>query len=233
MRRAFAAFAVVLALPVFATTHGGNPALFPPSPGRPSVGIVVADHGIHVALILPRPALAAVAGRRGLPSLVSVTQRFRAFDHLEFGWGDETVYRLPPRYDSRWLFDGVRALLGLNTKTVMFVGGYVGDPAAAIPRSRPMRLRLSEEGFTRLAVRLEQSFASDGGEPRVIGPGPGGASLFYRAKGHYSLLDVCNHWTARLLAGAGVPVSFVPDTLSFLLMWDLRLRAGARPVTDF
>jgi uncharacterized protein (TIGR02117 family) len=231
--RVFAALVVLFALLLLVTTHGADPALFPPRSGQPSVEIVVADHGIHVALILPRPDLASIASEQGLPNLIAVTQRFGAFDYLEFGWGDETVYRLGRPVDSRWIFAGLRALLGLNDNSVMFVGGYVGDPALLIPQSRPMRLRLSKDGLARLATLLEQSFASEAGQPVAIGPGIGGPSLFYRATGHYSLLNVCNHWTAMLLRKAGVPVSFVPDTLSQLLMLDLRLRAGAKPAADF
>jgi hypothetical protein len=60
----------------------------------------------------------------------------------------------------------------------------------------------------------------------MLGPGLYGPSLFYRAVGHFNLLNVCNHWTARLLDVAGVPTAPVLATLPYGLQADLRFRSG-------
>ena len=64
------------------------------------------------------------------------------------------------------------------------------------------------------------------GHPVELGVGIYGPSLFYRARGEFSILNVCNHWVARLLDAAGVPTPPLLDTLPLGLTLDLRWRAG-------
>jgi len=49
---------------------------------------------------------------------------------------------------------------------------------------------------------------------------------FFASRERFSLLHLCNHWTAELLNAAGLPVTPVLDTLPAGLGVDLRLRAG-------
>jgi hypothetical protein len=49
---------------------------------------------------------------------------------------------------------------------------------------------------------------------------------FFRSREDFSLVHLCNHWTAELLSAAGLPTTPVLDTLPAGLRLDLRLRAG-------
>ncbi len=227
--RAALASLLLLLVTAILTASGPDPALYPAKPGDPVVEIIAADHGIHVALIMPRAELARVAAEQGLQALVAVSDRFAAYDNLEIGWGDEGFYRMRQAFDGATVIAGLRALTGLNDRTAIYAAGTIGDPARNYRMSSPVRLKLSSEGFTRLAVLLDQSFDISNGQPTELGPGQYGASLFYRAEGRYSLFNVCNHWTSRLLAAAGVPTTPVVDTISALFMRDLQWRAGATP----
>ena len=232
VRRVGAALLILLAgcaMLVAATTLPGDPALFPPAPGQPTIDVFVVDHGVHTGLVLSREAVLETATRAGEP-VAGVATRFGAFNWLEFGWGDETFYRNVRTLSDFQLGMAARALLGFNDRSVVHVVGAMDDPLGVFTPSRTTRVPLSRAGFDRLVARLDASFARDpSGRPIPIGPGLYGPSLFYRGAGQYSLRNVCNHWTARLLAAAGVPTSPLLSTLPAGLVLDLRWRAGLLP----
>jgi hypothetical protein len=88
------------------------------------------------------------------------------------------------------------------------------------------RIVLSRAGLAALLVRLDRSFARgpDGGpvaSPAKRYPDEG----FFRSVESFSLIHLCNHWTAELLSAAGLPVTPLLDTLPAGLWVDLKLRA--------
>ena len=78
------------------TARTGDPALWPPAAGSPTVEILVVSHGYHSGLALPRALVADVAERHGRSALIAVAQRFAAYPWIEVGWGDEGFYRSVP-----------------------------------------------------------------------------------------------------------------------------------------
>jgi hypothetical protein len=61
-------------------------------------------------------------------------------------------------------------------------------------------------------------------QPVELGKGIYGPSLFYRANGHYSVINTCNMWIGELLASAGLKVSPVSSVASPGLLAELRWR---------
>ena len=124
---------------------------------------------------------------------------------------------------ARWP-DFLRALFKPGNRSVLHLAGRdrpTGD--ATHPGER--RLILSAEGFARLQARADASFVVANGAPVTVAPGHAPDSLFFASNETFSLFKVCNHWTARLLAAAGVPTAPVLDTLSRGLEADLDARA--------
>jgi len=117
------------------------------------------------------------------------------------------------------------ALFRPGNESVLHLVGLPGGPREAFLGADVERLDLSTAGFERLAGGLEATFAAaaDGG-PEELGPGLYGPSLVYRANGQFHLFNVCNHWTSRMLAEAGVPSSPLLATLPAGLLFDLRHR---------
>src|ERR1700722_3461505 len=91
---AFSAVALIVATVV--TARRGDPALYPPAAGAPSVQILLVHNGYHAGLVLPRAAVAKLAGQRGYTAMIAVTTRFGAYGWLEIGWGEEEFYRNVP-----------------------------------------------------------------------------------------------------------------------------------------
>jgi uncharacterized protein (TIGR02117 family) len=209
------------------TARRGDPALYPPAANAPSVRILLVHNGYHSGVVLPRAAVARLAGERGHGALIAVTTRFAAYSWLEIGWGDEDFYRHVPTPGDLTLGLALRALFRPGNPSVLQVVG-VSDPRAQLVRAPMAELNLSAEGFGRLVAKVDATFArGPDGLPRDLGPGLYGPSLFYRAVGHFHLGYVCTNWVADMLDAAGVPTAPVLATMPQGLFFDLSMRAGA------
>jgi uncharacterized protein (TIGR02117 family) len=215
-----------------ASIRSGDASLYPPRPGGAHVDVFVAANLYHAGIIVPRAALAAAADRHGLRSLAAVTARFAPYDRLEFGWGDEGFYTRVPTTGDLTVALALRALFRPGNPSVLHVVGLEQHPRVAYPDASLVGLALGEDGFARLAVALDATFARSrsGGVVEELGRGLYGPSLFFRAVGTFNILRVCNHWIADLLHAAGVPTAPVLATLPQGLLWDLSIRGGAAPV---
>jgi uncharacterized protein (TIGR02117 family) len=220
-----AALLVLLTGLVVVTARPGDSRLFPA--GRDGLEVVLVSNGYHAGLALPRQQFAELARAKGWPALVSVSTRFRHYEWIEVGWGDAAFYRSTPTTDDLQWGLAWRALSGQGAETALHVVGLETEPERAFPAASLVRIRLSPEGFARLGLKVEESFAFDESHrPQEMGPGLYGPSLFYKATGRFNLFRVCNHWIADLLDAAGVPTTPLIAVLPAGLLADLRWRSG-------
>ena len=91
------------------TARPADPMLWPARDER-IVDVYVISNGYHAGLALPRARLAEFASGRGYPALIAVTQRFAAFDWIEFGWGEREFYQSVPTVGDINLRLALRAL---------------------------------------------------------------------------------------------------------------------------
>ena len=233
-RRAGIAVAVLLLLFAAAaifTARPSDPALWPPRAGDPTINIFVVSNGYHTGVALPRAALAELAGNRGHAALIAVTQRFGAFEWIEFGWGDREFYRSVPTAADVQVPMALRALFHPGNPSVVHVVGLNAEPARVFASAEIVSIPLSTAGLVRMVARLEGSFAPpQNGTLADVGRGLYGPSLFYPANGTFSILRLCNHWVDDLLAAAGLPATPVLATVPTGLMLALRWRAGLSPM---
>lgn len=221
----------VLAGAAFITARPADPMLWPPRPDAEKIEVVLVSNGYHAGLALPRAKLAEYASGRGYPALIAVTQRFAAFEWIEFGWGDREFYRSVPTVRDLPILLSLRALFWPGNTTALHVVGLADDPARIFVGAELVRIPLSRNGFDQMLHRLEASFVPpENGALADLGRGLYGPSLFYPAQGTFSIFQVCNHWIADLLGAAGLPRAPVIATLPSGLIWYLGWRAGLRPV---
>jgi uncharacterized protein (TIGR02117 family) len=231
MRRAVAAIALLLVFFAAASLllrRDRDPSLFPPKAEEESVVVTVTAGTYHASLVMPVAELIEAAQRTGHGELIGIATRFQAYPYVEIGWGDEGFYRLVPKIAALTAAEAVRALFCPGNPSVLHVVGLTIAPASSLSGLGIVPVTLSRRGFQRLVARLSESAATEDGHPIELGVGIYGPSLFYRARGEFSILNVCNHWIARLLDAAGVPTIPVLDTLPLGLTLDLRWRALAR-----
>jgi uncharacterized protein (TIGR02117 family) len=230
-------FGVTVLLPVwviggtaFIKARPADPMLWPPRDER-IVDVYVISNGYHAGLALPRDKLAEFASGHGYPALIAVTQRFAAFDWIEFGWGEREFYRSVPAIGDIDLWLALRALFHPDNKSVVHAVGISGEPTQAF-QAEMIKVPLSWNGFDRMLAKLDETFvAPQNGALPDLGRGLYGPSLFYPANGSFGITRVCNHWIGDLLAAAGLPSNPVLATLPQGLLFNLRWRAGLRPVS--
>ncbi len=223
--KGLAALLFICAGLILITARLGDSKLFPAK--ADAVEVILVSNGYHAGLAVPRKALLEQASMQGLRSLISVSTRFQRYGWVEVGWGDAEFYQSTPTPgDIQWRL-AAKALLGLGEGAVLHIVGLESDPEQVFSGTELVKIRLSPEGFARLAARMDSAFVNGPeGQNVELGPGLYGPSLFYLAKGHFSLLNVCNHWIADLLDAAGVPTAPAISILPHGLIADLRLRSG-------
>ena len=211
------------------TARPADPMLWPARDER-IVDVYVISNGYHAGLALPRARLAELASGRGYPALIAVTQRFAAFDWIEFGWGEREFYQSVPTVgDIDWRL-ALRALFHPENRSVVHVVGISGEPTQAF-RAEMMKVPLSRNGFDQMLQKLDATFVPpQNGALPDLGRGLYGPSLFYPANGAFGITRVCNHWIGDLLGAAGLPANPVLATVPQGLMLNLRWQAGLRPV---
>lgn len=232
MRRFFkwfllSAMALPLALVVLylATMRYGDAALYPARDGQERFPIYLADHGYHAGLIVRRADLGRFSLALDDKVLATLFNRYQAYEWIEVGWGDEQFYRFAPTISHVTVSMAFSALSGMNDATVLHVVGLSKAPEATFRNSDLQRIELSAQGVQNVLRGMAAAFAVDNsGEPVELGKGIYGPSLFYRARGHYSLVHTCNMWLGDLMAAAGLKVSPVASLTSAGLLAELRWR---------
>ena len=178
----------VLAGAAYITARPADPMLWPPRAGDGTIEIVVVSNGYHMGVALPRAALAEFASGRGYPALIAVTQRFAAFEWIEFGWGDREFYRrCRPSATCRSRSRCARCSHPEIPRCCM----WSASPAiryAHSPRPKSCACRSRATASTRCwRSSMRHSFRRKGARCPDLGRGLYGPSLFYPANGTFSI----------------------------------------------
>src|SRR5262245_35825913 len=127
--------AVLLGAAIALTARPGDPTKYPPKTSGGRTEIFLVSHGYHSGIVVPRSALATMAGERGQGALVAIATRFRTYPWIEFGWGEEEFYRNVPTAGSLTIGLAARALLRPGNASVMHVVGLSAPPIRSFPHS--------------------------------------------------------------------------------------------------
>ncbi|MFN4297292.1 MAG: DUF2459 domain-containing protein [Brevundimonas sp.] len=195
------AFAALLGLiaALLTWTRPGDPALASSPPGE-GVVLHILDNGFHTDIALPRARLEA----RGGP-LAEAVSALGPGDWVLTGWGDARFY-VDQRPIHHRLPDGARAFLRPGNPSVVMLTPYGRDPALAWSDERRQSLTLSPRAFDAMADRIEASLALEDGRARIAARRPGDEAVFLASHETFSVLRLCNHWSAGVLNAGGVPV---------------------------
>lgn len=185
------------------------------------VVIQVLDNGFHTDIAVPRAALE----RRGGP-LAHAVQSLAPGDWILIGWGDANFY-VDQRPISDRLPDGARAFLHPGNRSVLMLAPRAEDPRLTYGEDSAA-LTLSRAAFNHLAARVEASLDLSNGRPRIAALRAGDDARFFASRETFSILHLCNHWTAGVLNAGGVAVRPVPAITSGEVMRSVRAAERAR-----
>lgn len=210
--------ALALVLITLATARNGDQSLYPPPAGR-GVSVYLVDNGFHTDLAIPAGAL---AGRRAGAAAAAVAG---GRPWVLVGYGDRRFYIDQGPVQDRAL-DGLRSLVMPHNPAVLRFDGLATSPDR-VWRDGVRPIRLSPAGLAALAAAVDASLAAGpGGAPVPVPGAVDPQSGFFAARAPFSLVHLCNHWTADMLHAAGLPITPVLDTLPAGLKLDLHVRAG-------
>lgn len=184
--------------------------------GAPDTVVVqVLDNGFHTDLAVPREALV----RRGGP-LARAVAGLAPGEWILIGWGDARFYVDRSPIADR-LPDGARAFLRPGNPSVVMLDPVTADPRLSYGEDSAA-LTLTQAQFDRLAARVEASLDLSNGAPRIATARPGDDARFFASRETFSILHLCNHWTADVLNAGGVPVRPVQSITSAEVMRSMR-----------
>lgn len=193
-------------------------------PGAPvadataSVAVHLVDNGFHTDLILPRAALTARPG-----PLADAVAALPAGDWVRVGWGDARFFPDLRPIQQR-LPDGARAFFAPGNASVVML-----DPEPAPPRGgRTVVLDLGAPAAAALAARIEAALALEAGAARTVLIRPHDDARFLAGRETFSILRLCNHWTAAVLHAAGVTTRPAASAFSSQVMAAAALDSRAR-----
>jgi uncharacterized protein (TIGR02117 family) len=213
---------LVLVAVVVTTARPGDRRLYPVLSGAPATTVFLIDNGFHSDLVVPSGAFGTQA-RVVREAVAATTDK----PWIVIGWGDARFYT-EDGFSSARVADALRSLFAPGNPSVIRFEGLAASPDQ-IWRVGVRPIRLSNAGLQRMLAHIDQSLAMDGdGHPA---PALGAAVddvRFFRSTESFSLIHLCNHWTALNLNAAGLPVAPVIDTLPAGLVLDLKARAGLK-----
>ncbi|CAN5132679.1 hypothetical protein BH10PSE2_BH10PSE2_30730 [soil metagenome] len=180
-------------------TAPGNPAFYPVIDDQPAIEVALLDNGFHTDLVVPRTALEADGG-----PLAEASRGLGPGDWVLIGWGDARFY-VDQRPIRDRLLDGARAFFRPGNPSVVMLDPEQLPPMQAFVGNRRL-MRLSPGGFLALRDRIQASLALRNGHPVIAAARAGDEARFFASRETFWIGNLCNHWTARVLNAAGLPM---------------------------
>ena len=178
-------------------TLPGDQALAPVATDQPGVTLHILDNGFHTDLAVPRSALEARTG-----PLAEAVRALPPGAWVLIGWGDARFYVETTPIHTR-LPDGARAFFRPGNASVVMLDPDPRDPSRIPAGDGRAEVRVSPEGFARLADRIEGSLAPG---PEIGARRPGQDMVFLKSTETFWIGHLCNHWTAEVLNAGGLSI---------------------------
>jgi len=156
--------------------------------------IFVVNYGWHAGIILKVKDVNS--------SVWKIDSPFLQFKYIEVGWGDEDFYKSSD--PSIWitLKAGV-----IPTSSVLHIRAINHYELNSFPKDKVAKLTISEKGFERLSLFIQNSFAKENDKLIPLSKGLYPNSLFYLSSKKYHIFNTCNIWSAEALRSAGLDIT--------------------------
>jgi len=161
------------------------------------ITILIETNGTHTGIVMPLRTREKDWAAT-FPEIMAM--RGGEATHVAVGWGEREVFLGVPTWGDLHPLTALR-ILTTGGQSVMRVTPYV-RPA---PSEYHRPVRLTQAQYRRLVRRIDESLAApDRDGMRRSLPGTDRLSLYYPARGRYTLVRTCNSWVGDMLGDAGV-----------------------------
>jgi uncharacterized protein (TIGR02117 family) len=157
----------------------------------------------------PKASTGTASFRRPTSATRAITRPARPIS-----WGERDFYLNTPRWQDVKITDIIRAGIGSDRSLV-----HVYHMQRPQEGRYARRLVISHAAYRKLSGRLMQDVALPENGPLTPIPGYGGDDVFYRGRGHYSLINSCNAWTGNHLRAIGVRVGAWTPAEHHVMRW--------------
>ena len=156
--------------------------------------IFIINHGKHAGIVIKINDINS--------SLWEIDSIFEEFEYIEVGWGDEDYYKNPD--PSIWIT--LKAGL-FPTSSILHIKAVSLRELNSFSLDEITKLTISNKGFHKLSLFIENSFAKKNGKFITISKGLYPNSLFYLSSKKYHVFNTCNVWTAEALRSAELDIT--------------------------
>jgi uncharacterized protein (TIGR02117 family) len=196
----------------------GDRSLYAP-PIEDGVTIYLINNSYHSDVTVPTAELAKLGGATD-----AAARQLGPAPWVAVGWGDASFYSNTGFSFARAM-DGLRALFMPGNASVVHLYGISRRPDQAFGADGVTPITLSRKGFERMVARVDRSFAVTPGKAPEPWLKRGQGELFFASTEHFSILKICNHWTAELLHAGGLRMLLLLDTFPAGLLFDVSLNS--------
>ncbi|PHQ65425.1 MAG: hypothetical protein COB99_04080 [Sulfurimonas sp.] len=156
--------------------------------------IFVVNNGWHAGIVVKLKDINS--------SQWKIEPTFKEFKYIEIGWGDEDYYKSSD--PSIWIT--LKAGL-VPTSSVLHLRAISQYELNRISEDKIVKLTISEKGFSKLSLFIQNSFAKKKNKLIALSKGLYPNSIFYLSSKKYHIFNTCNVWTAQALHSAGVDIT--------------------------
>ena len=156
--------------------------------------IFVVNNGWHAGIIVKTVDINS--------SEWEIEAAFEESEYIEVGWGDEDFYKSSD--PSAWMT--FKAAL-FPTASVVHVRAISEHELRSFDEDRIIKLIISEKGFSKLSLFIQNSFAKEDDKFVALSKGLYPNSIFYLSSKKYHIFNTCNVWTAEALRSAGMDIT--------------------------
>jgi uncharacterized protein (TIGR02117 family) len=175
------------------------------------VEILIETNGTHTGIVMP-VVTAEIDWREHFPS-AGLPNNGRLPTHVAVGWGESEIFLHTPTWGD------------LKPSTALRIAVTGGEPVMRVsnhfspaPGEFHRPVTISREAYRRMALAIAASLLEESGERSVL-RGTIADDAYYRARGHYTLINTCNSWVGDMLAEADIQMGLWTPFAGGVMKW--------------
>jgi uncharacterized protein (TIGR02117 family) len=175
------------------------------------IQIMVETNGTHTGIVMPI-VTEEFDWSEHFPSARQPSNG-RLPTHIAVGWGESEIFLHTPTWGD------------LKPSTALRIAVTGGEPVMRVsnhfspaPGEFHRPVTIGSMAYRRMAQAIEESLLQEAGEREIL-HGTIADDAYYRARGHYTLINTCNSWVGDMLAKADIQIGLWTPFAGGVMKW--------------